>query len=68
MYTVTAVTYYKDTATENRIDRELALRTFNAFISCSDCAQCEMINGLTGEVLFQWRKGKFIVLDGVTLH
>lgn len=66
MHTITATTY-GETVTENLINHENAIKTFNSFISCSDCAECVMINGLTGVVEFQWVKGKFIVIDEVIL-
>lgn len=68
MHTITATTYFDQTVTENLINHENAIQTFNAFISCSDCKECVMINGLTGVVEFQWVKGKFLVIDEVVLH
>lgn len=68
MHTITATTHFGETVTESVINRESAIKTFNAFISCSDCADCVMINGLTGVVEFQWVKGKFLVIDEVILH
>ena len=67
MYQVSATTYNDKVVDIKVIDKSLALDYFNNFISCEDCADSTIINGLTGEVLFQWIKGKFIVLDGTIL-
>lgn len=67
MHTITATTHFGETVTESVINHENAIKTFNAFISCSDCKECVMINGLTGVVEFQWTNGLFIVIDEVIL-
>ena len=67
IYRISATTYARQTVKTSLLSHDPALDYFTEAISCEDCMSATIINGCTGEVFYQWERGKFIVLDSVVL-
>lgn len=67
MFTIYAKTFSGYKTEISFLEKKLALDTFNRMLSATDMASVDMIDGLTGEVLFGYANGKFNVLDGYIL-
>lgn len=67
MFTIYAKTFNGYTTEISFLEKELALDAFNRMLSVTDMASIDMIDGLTGEVIFGYANGKFNVLDGYIL-
>ena len=46
------------------IEEAYALQMFNHLLNAVDLAEIMIIDGLTGEVLFDWANGKFVIIKG----
>lgn len=49
------------------LDREYAYIVFLQAIKAEDAYDVVLIDGFTGEILYQWRKGEFEVFGGLCL-
>ena len=67
MFTINARTFNGHKTEVSFIEKKLALDAFNRMLAAEDLDTLDMIDGLTGEVLFGWARGKFNVLDGYVL-
>lgn len=66
MFTITA----KDMSNVRRFEesflsRSYAIDNFLRLITACDVREVVMVNGLTGEVVYQWINGKWEVFDGI---
>ena len=67
MFTICVKTFNGHKMEISYIEKKLALDAFNRLLNADDLASVDMINGLTGEVMFGYANGKFNVLDGYVL-
>lgn len=67
MYTITVITHCGDHKKISMIDKEYAIFCLNKFLSAVDLAHLDMIDGLTGEVLYAWDNGEFVIIEGYTV-
>ena len=67
MYTITVNTHCGGRKEISMIDKEYAIFCLNKFLSAVDLAYLDMIDGLTGEVLYAWSNGKFVIIEGYTV-
>lgn len=63
MVEISVTTHARDTKTYCLIEARLAQFYFRQFERCIDCALIVAINGLTGEVVGEYRDGKLTVWD-----
>lgn len=67
MFEIQVSTHIKGKTEYRVIDKDYMWLLFKQFIQCLDAHEVTVINGLTGEVLWQWVDGKFVVANGTVL-
>ena len=68
MFTITAITHSTKKVEYSFIDNATAMFTFKNLVKCCDAHKVEMIDGLTGEVLWCWVDGDYEIANGVVLR
>lgn len=58
---------WKSNKTIKVIDKEYALLMFNQLLEAVDLAEVYLLDGFTGEILFEWAGGRFKIIDGIIL-
>ena len=64
MFTITVVTFSGEKKQYSTINRDLAIFNFNNLMKAIDADKITMIDGLTGEVIYEYSNKKFSVFNG----
>lgn len=62
MYTLTVTTHTKTEKSWNFIEMSYACEMLSFAITCEDCANAIIVNGMTGELIKEWD-----YIDGLTI-
>ena len=69
MYTINYKAHGWDKSKEIQvIDKEYMFIMFNQLLGAVDLHEVYILDGFTGEVLFEWRDGKFYIIDGIIVR
>ena len=63
MFTIYVKTHIGHKKEYSMVDRDLAAFYFKAFMQAVDAANIIMIDGLTGEVLYEWNGKNFTIFN-----
>lgn len=65
MFGIIAYDYEDKKVEKSTMDGSYAMFMFRQFTKCEDAKQVIIIDGLTGEVILDWRKGEIVYVKGV---
>ena len=68
MFEIKFTTYEGKTTTIKVIDKAYALFNFTQVIGAVDLKQALLIDNLTGEILYEYYKGQFDILEGIIIR
>ena len=67
MFEIHVYTHFKIKSEYYVIDKDYMWLLFKQFTKCLDAHEVVVIDGLTGQVLWQWVNGEYVVANGAIL-